>query len=154
VVSGDNTVLLGADLENVPDPNVGWKAVVTSSARPNGLAQLIKVPHHGSEGAHLDEVWTSMLEPEPRAVLSPYTRSGLPLDRDLERLRGHAGSVYCTAPAFGARSRRSRTVEKMSSLATTELRLARRKMGHVRFRGPMNPGGGFSVETFGSAYRA
>lgn len=51
VTVGESHILLGADLENHPNKDVGWKAVVLKH-NPKERATIIKVPHHGSHDAY------------------------------------------------------------------------------------------------------
>ena len=51
---GNHRFLLGADLESTGNPATGWNAIVSSSARPAGQAQVYKVSHHGSGNASAD----------------------------------------------------------------------------------------------------
>ena len=63
VVRADQEFLLqGGDLERTVSPHTGWNAVVASETRPQFLAKLFKVPHHGSSNGQSIEVWTKMLE--------------------------------------------------------------------------------------------
>ena len=111
---GDIYALLGADLEIGSTNLTGWKAILNSSVRPNKKAQIFKIPHHGSDDAHDDEVWTQLLEPNPVATLTPFKRSHLPTVGDVNRIKKLAGLAYCTASS-GASSpaRRPALVEKM-----------------------------------------
>ena len=95
------SALLGADLEETADPQTGWTAVVASAVRRERRSQVFKVPHHGSENGHNDDVWTELLERWPLAVLSPFVRGRKPLpsDSDAQRLCGLSGRVLLTSPA-------------------------------------------------------
>ncbi len=48
-VSG-RRVLLGADVLSVPNAERGWKAIVDEWS--GDLCQIVKIPHHGAQGAH------------------------------------------------------------------------------------------------------
>ena len=96
---GDQAVLLGADLENSSDSSKGWQAVVNGRKGRGPLAHLYKVPHHGSQGAHNDEVWREMLAQRTWAVVTPWRRGGrsLPTDADKRRLSALAHRSYLTS---------------------------------------------------------
>lgn len=83
---GDAGVLLGADLQEVPGG--GWTAVMACLAGGERQCEIFKVPHHGSVNGHLENVWTTMVTPEPQAVLCPHHngRNHLPTPADLARL--------------------------------------------------------------------
>ncbi len=154
VRSGENRILLGADLPQVDrDANVGWSAVVSDNRRPGGSAGVFKVAHHGSKNAHHEPVWEHMLASEPLAVLTPYTRSHLPTLADLERVLRTTPRVFCTAPSKGQKLSRSAPVDRMVRGTTTELRTASGAMGHVRLRAAMHGEGEWRVERFGRAFQ-
>ena len=81
VTVGNVTALLGADLEASGDPTVGWQAIINSTARPQSRAHIFKVPHHGSANADDPQVWSTLLTPDPRATLTPFTRGKTPYTR-------------------------------------------------------------------------
>jgi beta-lactamase superfamily II metal-dependent hydrolase len=141
-------VLLGADLERGDQPEVGWRAVV---AQHHGCkAELVKIPHHGSENADLDGMWTHMLADDPVAILTPFRRVPLPTDTDLQRLQGRATHVHITAPPTApSLPRRRNAVERTMRGATKSRRALVGGMGHVRVRVPFV--GGAPVVTHGGA---
>lgn len=132
---GGTSILLGADLENSANPMTGWDAVLTY-ARPDRRASAVKVPHHGSEGAHHDQVWSELVEEQPLAIVTPWALAGrhLPTESDLSRLRSIANRVYLTAmPTRGAVKKGSaveKLISKVSGVRVEELR----GWGHVRAR--------------------
>ena len=93
-----STVLLGADLEVSPNPESGWDAVLTH-AKPDSRASLVKVPHHGSEGAHHNRMWSDVVAKEAVAIVTPWAKGKafLPTQPDLDRLRTVAETVYISA---------------------------------------------------------
>lgn len=90
-------LLLGADLERSNNPDSGWDAVIRYCL-PADKASALKVPHHGSEGAHHEQVWQDMLEPNCLTIITPWVRGGraLPLERDLERIVSLSSRAYIT----------------------------------------------------------
>jgi hypothetical protein len=86
VETATHRVLLGADLE--AHASYGWAAAVEDSRTLllGGRAQLLKVPHHGSDDADDDLIWTELLDSRPDAVVTPYGPSRRPREPDLERL--------------------------------------------------------------------
>ena len=131
-------VLLGADLEHVPGSNEGWKDIIGSTARPLGMAFCFKVPHHGSTNADCPDCWTGLLREKPIAVVTPYSRSGLPRTTDLDRLCSRTSDVYLTSDAsnFGL-PRRENAVEKTLrevAVAGSRKAITGQQIGHVRVR--------------------
>ena len=144
--------LLGGDLERGRDAQSGWQAIVNSTDRPPGKAQIIKVPHHGSDNADEPRIWSELLEMKPLATLTPFRRSGLPRDSDLSRLKGYTENIYCTVLSSAQRSRgRPSAVQKIVRKVAPDLRGTTGEMGHVRIR--VREGSEPRIETFGSAYR-
>ena len=151
VDAGNFSVLLGSDLARQ-----GWRRILASGERPAGRASVFKVPHHGSEDAHEQEVWKQMLVPEPVAVLTPWRRGRgrLPLPRDVRRLRSCTADVYATAESRPPRSSTGRpTVDRTLRESGIELRRVPAPPGCVRLRRPMEAQGRWAIETLGSACR-
>ena len=135
IQAGFSSILLGADLENSANPQTGWDAVLTH-ARPAINASVVKVPHHGSEGAHHDGVWSEIVDDDPVAIVTPWVRGGgnLPTDEDLARLRGIANRVYLTAMPVRGRVRKDSAVEKLITKVAGVRVEELRGWGHVRAR--------------------
>lgn len=135
VRGGGTSILLGADLENAANPLTGWDAVL-SHARPDISSSVVKVPHHGSEGAHHEGVWEEIVDDDPVAIVTPWVLAGghLPTDEDLARLRGVAERVYLTAmPAF-RRVRKDSAVDKLITKVAGVRLQELRGWGQVRAR--------------------
>jgi hypothetical protein len=97
---GDDGILLGADLENHPDPELGWDPIINRQGGPVPTKALFfKVPHHGSQNAHNENVWDELLTAKPVAVVTPYSRLTYPLPTkaDRDRIRGKTEMSYCTS---------------------------------------------------------
>lgn len=98
---GEHIALLGADLEQHSDPQLGWTAIVNSSARPLDRAHVFKVAHHGSPNGDDAAIWHQLLQPQVTACLAPFTRGRVPRPQpsDVDRLCTRADTLYQTAPA-------------------------------------------------------
>ncbi len=96
---GNQGVLLGADLEQIEDPNKGWNAVVGNRRGRCPLSHVFKIPHHGSQNAHNREVWKEMVGKDPYSIVTPWRKGGksLPRDTDVERLKKYSGNCYITS---------------------------------------------------------
>lgn len=114
VLAGNTSILLGADLENAKNPLTGWDAVL-AHARPSVSASVVKVPHHGSEGAHHDGMWAEIVDPDPIAIVTPWVLGGghLPTEADLQRLQDVPARVFLTAMPTLGRVRKDSAVEKL-----------------------------------------
>ena len=99
---GDGAVLLGADMEASADQRRGWGAIVAEAKRigyPRG--EVVKVPHHGSEGAHDARMWSELLNDLPLSIIAPVgdglSKNRPPLSGDVRRVTSHSSETYLTA---------------------------------------------------------
>jgi hypothetical protein len=140
---GQQAILLGADLEENGDPELGWSAIVRLSERPGQLACIFKIPHHGSSNAHCADVWEFLLQRHPLSVLTPWNRNaGLPTESDVRRI------IQLTHGAFSTSNRVERlvrdrpyAVQKQIRETVGRLSAPDYRTGWVRFRngGSRNP---------------
>lgn len=136
---GTRIVLLASDLENTAQNGTGWSAVLSSTGRPDGRAAVVKVSHHGSQSGDHPDVWSTLLDPDPVAVLTPFSRGRhqLPTPADICRIRGQSSRAFITAPPRLRRSRRrSGLVGRTLRETTRYVREAHPPVGHVRLRAP------------------
>jgi hypothetical protein len=106
-------VLLGADLEVVPDPARGWNAVFNSLAQLDGIADLIKIAHHGSENGHHPGIWQNHVAGDPIAILSPWNRGAKrPSERDVARIVDRAPLALTQVAAW---TRNPRSAQPLSN---------------------------------------
>jgi hypothetical protein len=127
-------ILLGADLENSANEEAGWEAVV-KYCKPPIQASAVKVPHHGSAGAHDAGMWSELVAAEAVAVLTPWARGVkfLPTQADLDRLTSVAERVYLTASPALRRVKRDPELNRMLSRLHGDISVLR-GWGHVRLR--------------------
>jgi beta-lactamase superfamily II metal-dependent hydrolase len=148
---GNDSVLLGADLEEIPGN--GWTMIVNDSQCIREPASVFKVAHHGSENGHCDAVWDQLLASNSIAVLTPWRRGGhsLPKESDVQRILGRTQNAYSTAtPVSTSPSRRENAVERMLRVQRIKVRLAHPRPGHVRLRRKLNDAQ-WQVQTDGTA---
>ena len=148
---GNAALLLGSDSEKG-----AWVEILQSRERPSGRASVFKVPHHGSANAHEDRVWSTMLEPNPYAVLTPWCKGGrvLPTKRDVERILSQTPNAFATSkaePAKQSGKRRDRTVDRTIRESKVRLRQQPIFIGSVRLRRRIDSDSGWNVERFGPA---
>lgn len=154
---GNHRILLGADLERTADPRTGWSVILSDSAVVSGKAGVFKVPHHGSENAHHEAVWSLLLLDEPFAVVTPFRRGkkSLPTPMDVNRINCLTSRAYATAPVKRRRQRwRKRVVRDFVNDVTRDIRDAHFGWGQVRLRKKINgtTNQPWQVELFGDAY--
>ena len=148
---GDAAALLGSDLERK-----GWFEILRSTARPTDKATVFKVSHHGSQDADVPDVWTTMLSPQPHAVLTPWRLGGhsLPRDTDAKRIVSRTPNAYITTRSpTRAGKRRDRAVTRTLRESGVVFRRAALSTGTVRLRAVVGSLASWSVETFGEACR-
>jgi hypothetical protein len=151
---GDYVSVLGADLEETGNANLGWSAVVASTTRPMDRAVLVKVPHHGSATGHHQAFWPTLATAEVAGLLTPFVRGSvrLPKDSDISRLQGFCTRLYQTAPSSPASARHPKgAVRRTIDERTRSIASLHPPFGHVRVRGPLGTIGELSFQTFGSA---
>lgn len=153
---GNHKILLGADLEETGDPNIGWSAIVNNSILVLDKASIFKIPHHGSENAHHDHVWSKLLSDEPFAALTPYNRGKKPLPsrKDIERINTFTPNAFATAPTRRRRPQwQNRVVKDVVEQMTRSIQDVYSGWGHVRYRKKMSElDTNWQVELFGDAY--
>lgn len=134
---GPISILLGADLEETANAQTGWTVIVKSELRPKEKAIIFKIPHHGSQNAHNEDVWKEMLLEQPIAILTPWGRgAGLPQDSDVVRINALTRRAYSTARLEKTRSRarRAPAVERTLKESGIVVRNAEPALGHIRLR--------------------
>ncbi|ADV26535.1 hypothetical protein Psesu_0680 [Pseudoxanthomonas suwonensis 11-1] len=138
ITVGDTALILGADLEEVGDPLVGWRKVLTEPVAQNIAATLFKVPHHGSDTAYYAPVWQSILTANPVAIVTPFERgkSKLPTADGIAQLKGHTPHLFVTSPRVLTRPPRLSSIVSDDVAARTKdgLRTVARRPGIVRCR--------------------
>ncbi len=153
IEAGNKRALLGADLEHTQGTGDGWNAILSTS-QDRTPAAIFKVPHHGSSNADCEEVWRQLLTPEPIAVVTPFSGSGLPRDTDLRRLRARTPELFCTAMGAGKPPQRDSTVERQIRQLVKTRRVIEGRPGHVRVRWSVTDDKALPViELFNGAYR-
>jgi hypothetical protein len=148
---GDRHLLLGADLENgAHGSGRGWQAVIDLDAdREAGahtLAEIVKVPHHGSKNANAPMRWGELMTASPGAVVAPWILGGrlLPQADDLETLADRCRFVWVAAevpiaPTFNAQRPNERATPVRSA-------------GFVRLRSVAVGASAWEVHLGGSAF--
>lgn len=123
--AGQHSVLLGSDLEEHGNQNTGWSAVIASPERPPQKAGLYKVAHHGSQTGEHPGIWTDLLLPTPVSILTPFSRSKLPRDSDVNRINEKSAGLYISAHGPRPALKRTGALAKMvksKNLSTIDVR--------------------------------
>jgi beta-lactamase superfamily II metal-dependent hydrolase len=136
LVVDDICILLGADLEETTTPTGGWKRVVANPLR-TGRASVFKIPHHGSSNGFSNDVWRTMLVPEPIAIIVPFRNGSvsLPTEDAVRQYCSLTNKLFLTVRP-GARRSRSRRGAEAKILRTSGINLTEvfSEQGIVRLR--------------------
>ncbi len=136
---GNHRILLGSDLETTNDPLRGWDAVFNPHISLDGLATVIKIPHHGSHNGHHERIWNTLLTKSPIATLTTWNRgSKLPSRSDIARILGLTKDAYITSRLDKKPSNRLRTVERKLNEVGARVRSLPKRAGHIRLRLDLN----------------
>jgi len=138
---GDSQMLLGADLQKSGDPAIGWTAILTGSIAISGKADVFKIPHHGSQNGDEPRVWSELLNPNPLAVLTPFTRANkrLPTLADIQRISSSTSNGYITAaPTTQSPRWNNRVIRDTLRDATRSVHPVNQGWGQVRLRRKLN----------------
>lgn len=134
ICNGTDTVLLGSDLEVSKDPALGWEAVILDKKKPQTVASVFKVPHHGSQNGHSNEVVKDMLRVKPISILTTFDKSSLPREEDIQRIRDFSECLFFTTQPKVKAPVRSRAVEESILLVAKTRRVLTKTMGHIQVR--------------------
>jgi hypothetical protein len=153
---GGKSLILVSDLEEESsDQKRGWSVIVDSSTKPAGTAQMLKIPHHGSENGHHSRVWSEMLVTEPFAVLTPFVNGGvtLPKRADARRICQLTANAYSSTSVLAPQQKKrhgalDRTIKQVARTIRTIPNIP----GHVRIRNKLSSSD-WSVELFDGAVK-
>lgn len=101
---GGAAAFLCGDVETNP-PAYGWVAVLEDPRHESlSPASLVKVPHHGSQGAYYEPFWDAFVTPDATMLVAPYTslKDPIPTQQDCAQLLAR-GRLWQTAPSFRVR---------------------------------------------------
>lgn len=135
---GEDSILLGADLEETRNSGTGWMAIINSSIRLKGKASFFKISHHGSVTADNPQIWSSLLEPQPISALTPFAAGNvfLPTKEDVVRICNNSDKAFSTGiPKYPKSKSKPKMVERQLKEMGIKLRRVYLSPGHVRVRG-------------------
>jgi beta-lactamase superfamily II metal-dependent hydrolase len=141
---GDNTVLLGGDLEEREENTVGWKAVIQNHSL-DGKADLFKVPHHGSISSHNKDVWSKLINTNPISILSVFNNSGLPKSADKSRIKEYSSETFIV----GSPTKKAKDLNRLIKKLDIKIETFPSKIGIVRARKKIVTNGKWNIEQFG-----
>lgn len=135
---GEFSALLGSDLEDTGNLEIGWSAIFKDNIVNElslSAASLFKVAHHGSETGHHDKIWQDLLINKPLSMTTPFVRCGLPTQANIERIQGLSSNFLITRdPQANKKIKRDNMVEREFRSIVKERKSINDKMGHIQIR--------------------
>jgi hypothetical protein len=139
VATSHYSALLTGDMVATP-ADFGWPAIIAHPKYRSAemRSDLVKAPHHGSQGSDCDELWGHLVSPDPHVLVAPYRSSGIPDSADIDRLAGiSSGKLWQAAPSSLAASNEpgpDGVVIEAEIFPKTGRITARRRPGEARWR--------------------
>ncbi|MFY9328181.1 MAG: MBL fold metallo-hydrolase [Georgfuchsia sp.] len=154
----DVSILLGADMETSTDIRRGWGAIAAEANRVGfEKGGLVKIPHHGSEGAHDERMWSQLLHDLPISIVAPFGKGAIksrpPQPSDIKRIVDLSSQTYLTAnkkPLLP--KKKSAAVARSLREGGIRLSAGNSAIGMVRMRKAQ--GSDWTTDLFGAAVRA
>lgn len=153
---GNFSALLGSDLEETGNSQIGWSAIfenniINELSLP--VASLFKVAHHGSETGYHNKIWQELLIESPLSMTTPYTRSSLPTADNINKLQTLSSHFLITRdPQVNKRIKRENMVERELRSIAKDRKTINDKIGHIQLRitrdGNLNISGNKNVVKF------
>ena len=133
-------MLLGSDLEETGDPQIGWSAIIDSPVRPNGKAGIFKIPHHGSPNGHHEKVWTEMVDNDSISLLTSFSRGATfrPQPGDIERIKQYTSKLFYTYEPRLKLPKRDPAVERTLRGMAIDRKALGGEIGHIQIRALKN----------------
>jgi hypothetical protein len=97
---------------------------------------VFKIPHHGSQNAHNDQVWSELLHPNPPAMIAPWRLGdrSLPTVDDIVRIQRMTNNLYVTTIPQNHKKTRQFPVQNMVDATVKSIRKVDECFGHIRLR--------------------
>jgi hypothetical protein len=150
-------MLLGSDLPTGAEGRTGWRGVLAFASQEEqvGLAEIFKVPHHGSATSQHPQVWDTLLSADPVAVVTPFAQGNVTLPNESEAtfLTSRTSRAYITAAARTATDSLSPDVIAAVSGSVVWMRDSQPDAGHIRIRRKLDEAADWEVETFSGAHQ-
>ena len=79
-------------------------------------------------------MWSQMVAQESISLVTSYTRSNLPKDSDLHRLKELSGALYLTTVREARPPRREKVVEQYIKSIARDRKIYQAELGHIQIR--------------------
>ena len=124
-------ILLGSDMVNNSDTNLGWNGIINNYT--DIKSNIFKIPHHGSITGHNDKIWTNLLQDCPTSILTTFNKgSKLPTDEDIQRIKNLSEKLYI----IGSNTKKDKNKERLAKkvLKDVSIKAVTQEIGLVRYR--------------------
>jgi hypothetical protein len=139
---GYHRAILGADLEVVDNPKLGWLDILDNHENIfDKKASMLKISHHGSQNGYHERIWIELLVENSLAKLTPYNKGyKLPQTDMLRKYSDHTNNLYTTAklPDRDTPKKRDNQTEKIIRFANSTVREIKYNLGIIRSRIDLN----------------
>lgn len=132
---GKHSAILGADLEVTKNPLEGWENILSNCLVINTKSSLFKIPHHGSENAYHQMIWSQLLHEDPISLISPWNLNNkLPQSVMVQKYCNHSKYVYLTSNVVGHNKSkpREKSIEKLIKNLNIKLKEEKFNKGVVK----------------------
>lgn len=152
---GKHHVILGADLE-VSEPDNGWHSAARSECLKNKKANLLKIPHHGSNNGYLKDFIIGFIKPDAVAKMTSWVLGAkmLPKEEMVRKYYEHTHNLYITTTNLlkFKNSEQDTTIRKILKEKTEEIVEIVPQVGIIQSRLKIDSeSDDWTTNTFGSA---
>jgi beta-lactamase superfamily II metal-dependent hydrolase len=144
----DQVIILGADLED------GWENVINNYSISGLIANVFKIPHHGSQTSYNKAFWDIHLERKTIGLLSPWKIGSncIPKDTDLIRIKSHIDSLFITSDPNAIKiKKRDKKIDKLINELDYFVRERTYELGVIRLRKKISEN--WKIDISGSAFQ-
>lgn len=138
-IKGHN-VILGADLEHdqKKSPEGGWQSASDCECMDNVVANLYKIPHHGSETGYYEYFLQKHIKPDAVSKLTSWIKGSkvLPKAEMLRKYYSHSKNLYVTTTSLlrMKNNEENRTFRKIMNETTEKIMELKPQLGIIRSR--------------------
>jgi hypothetical protein len=152
---GNESVLLGADLQERGAAGLGWQVILDHYPAGGDRFDGFKIPHHGSSNGHHPQIWPRLMREETWAAVTPFNRlaNRLPSRADCDRILQTAKHAYISAaPGLNAYQNDREIVGEIELNVALEMAEEPGRQGQIRLRKETaDAASEWTVQLFGNA---
>jgi beta-lactamase superfamily II metal-dependent hydrolase len=135
---GNFSAILGSDLEIHNQKYIGWNAVFNGGniqSQSVSPSNLYKVSHHGSKTANHEDIWNKLLAKNPISITTPFSRSKLPKNDQIEYIKNKSSRFIVTnSPNGSGKNKYNKVAERHIKNRDRKRVTINKIMGHIQIR--------------------